>query len=273
MGYKSSPKPDFSEPTHIVYKSMETYLWGDNESGNVRDWIFVSNESLHQIIFGIEPGQNFKHSNEYRTIFGADELLYVLSGVMVINNPETGETHRVTKGNSVFFQKDTWHHAFNYSNDYLQVLEFFSPPPITGTSGIYAKKKTLLKNSLYKRNDYIFPSEEFIYSKAFKIINHNDYIWSLNGPNQEVLIGTIIKTKNLVVKNIKLFPNRITHSLKFNKSTSFLSLDSNIKVMINNGKNFNLNEKDGLYIPANFEFKFKNLNKNEVNLIFCEGLK
>ena len=62
---------------------------------------------------------------------------------MVINNPETGETHRVTKGNSVFFQKDTWHHAFNYSNDYLQVLEFFSPPPITGTSGIYAKKKTI----------------------------------------------------------------------------------------------------------------------------------
>ena len=93
----------------------------------------------------------FKHSEEYRTIFGADELLYVLSGVVIINNPETGETHRINKGESVFFRKDTWHHAFNYSNDFLQVLEFFSPPPSTGTSGLYAKKKKLLKNSKYIR--------------------------------------------------------------------------------------------------------------------------
>ena len=35
-----------------------------------------------------------KHSDQYRTIFGADELMYVLSGVLIINNPETGETHK-----------------------------------------------------------------------------------------------------------------------------------------------------------------------------------
>ena len=272
MAYKPSPKPDFTKPTHIDYKSMETYLWGDSVSGNVKDWIYVSNKSLHQIIFGIEPGKSFKHSNEYRTIFGADELLYVLSGIMVINNPETGETQRVTKGDSVFFEKDTWHHAFNYSNDYLQVLEFFSPPPITGTSGLYAKNKKLLETSTYERKNYFFPSKEFISSKSFKIIKKDNYIWSLDGPKQEVLIGTIIKTKNLVVKNIKLFPNKTTHSLKFDKCTSFLSLDSKIKVTINDGEVFNLNEKDGLYIPSNIDFKLTNLNNFEGNLIFCEGL-
>ena len=141
MTYKPSPKPNFFKPTHIKYNSMDTYMWGDEEAGNVKDWIYVSNESLHQIIFGIEPGGNFKHSDQYRTIFGADELLYVLSGILIINNPETGETHKVLPGESVFFQKDTWHHAFNYSDEYLQVLEFFSPPPITGTSGAYAKEK------------------------------------------------------------------------------------------------------------------------------------
>ena len=273
MTYKPSPKPNFFKPTHIDYNKMETYLWGDNESGNVRDWIFVSNESLHQIIFGIEPGEGFKHSEEYRTIFGADELMYVLSGTMIITNPETGETHRVTKGNSVFFKKDTWHHAFNYSPDYLQVLEYFSPPPLTGTSGMYAKKKKLLENSLYERNNYFYPSKDFIPSKSFRIINQDDYIWSLNGPNQEVLIGTIVKTENLIVKNIKLFPNKVSHSLKFDKCISFLSLDSNIRVSINNEKNFNLNSKDGLYIPSNTEFRFDNLNNHEANLIFCVGIK
>ena len=54
----------------------------------------------------MEPGGNFKHSDQYRTIFGADELLYVLSGILVISNPETGEIHKVNPGESVFFQKD-----------------------------------------------------------------------------------------------------------------------------------------------------------------------
>ena len=88
MTYKPSPKPDFDKPTHIKYDSMETHIWGDDIAGKVKDWIYVSNLSLHQIIFGMGPRGNFKHSDQYRTIFGADELLYVLSGVLIINNPE-----------------------------------------------------------------------------------------------------------------------------------------------------------------------------------------
>ena len=105
MTYKPSPKPDFDKPTHIKYDSMETYIWGDDVAGKVKDWIFVSNLSLHQIIFGMEPRGNFKHSDQYRTIFGADELLYVLSGVLIINNPENGETHKVESGEAVFLEE------------------------------------------------------------------------------------------------------------------------------------------------------------------------
>ena len=33
MTYKPSPKPNFYEPTHIKYKTMETYMWGDDKAG------------------------------------------------------------------------------------------------------------------------------------------------------------------------------------------------------------------------------------------------
>ena len=46
MTYKPSPKPNFHEPTHIEYKKMETYMWGDDEAGKVKDWIYVSNEDM-----------------------------------------------------------------------------------------------------------------------------------------------------------------------------------------------------------------------------------
>ncbi len=39
---------------------------------------------------------------------------------------------------------------------------------------------------------------------SFKILRKNEYIWSLEGVNQETLIATLVKTKNLDVKIINL---------------------------------------------------------------------
>ena len=198
--------------------------------------------------------------------------MYVLSGVLIINNPETGETHKINKGESIFFRKDTWHHAFNYSDDYLQVLEFFSPPPLTGTSGVYAKEKKLLKNCLYKRENYD-SSNNFKNQDTFKIIKKDDLVWSLDGPKQEVLIGTFVNTKFLKVHIIKLLPNQKTHNFKFLKNTTYLSLNNNIKVnIIENNEEYILNKKDGLYLPNNTNFIIENMNDFESNIIFCEGL-
>ena len=273
MTYKPSPKPNFFTPTHIKYRSMDPYMWGDEEAGSVKDWIYVSNESLHQIIFGMDSGGNFKHSNQYRTIFGADELLYVLSGVLVINNPETGETQKINKGESVFFRKDTWHHGFNFSNEYLQVLEFFSPPPITGTSGAYGKKQKLLTNSIYNRNKELSINNSFVNQKSFQIIKEKDYIWSIDGPNQETLVGTLIKTEFLDVKMITLGAFKKSHIFKFNKNTSYLSLDDNLNVNLKNEKiDYNLQKKDGLYFPDLTEFTIENLNDFDARIIVCIGL-
>ena len=52
-------------------------------------------------------------------------------------------------GESAFFRKDTWHHAFSYSTEPLRVLEFFAPPPSQGTSGAYARTRPLLMESKY----------------------------------------------------------------------------------------------------------------------------
>jgi hypothetical protein len=59
-----------------------TYTWGDEGSGEVQDWIYVSSEKIHQLVFGLPPGGVFRHSDEFRTIFAADEVLYVEARVM-----------------------------------------------------------------------------------------------------------------------------------------------------------------------------------------------
>ena len=144
MGYRPSPRPSFDAPTAIRASDAVRHTWGDEEAGFVEDWIYVSSELIHAIVFGLPPGGAFRHSESFRTVFAADELLHVLQGTLVLANPETGEVVRADPGESVFFRRDTWHHGFSYGDDPLRVLEFFAPPPATGTSGAYARTRPYL---------------------------------------------------------------------------------------------------------------------------------
>ena len=87
------------------------------------------------------------------------------------------------------------------------------------------------------------------------------------------MIGNFIKTKFLDVKIIKLLASQKTHNFKFENNTSYLSLNDNIKVRINEEKEqYILSEKDGLYFPAETSFYLENMNDYESSIIFCEGL-
>ena len=143
---------------------------------------------------------------------------------------------------------------------------------MTGTSGLYAKEKKLLEKSIYKREDISFHDNDFKNKNTFKIIKKDNLVWSLEGPSQQVLVGSYVKTEFLNVKLITLLPFQKTHVFKFDNNTSYLSLDDNIVVNINNNQECKLSKKDGLYIPNNNEFTLENKNDYNVEIILCEGL-
>ena len=153
--YRPSPRPSFDAPAHITARSAARHIWGDPVSGEVADWIYVSSQFIHALVFELEPHGSFRHSPDHRTVFAADELLFVLEGVMAIANPETGEVCRVETGESVFFRRDTWHHAFAHGEGPLRVLELFAPPPATGSSGAYSQTRPYLETSRYARDELL----------------------------------------------------------------------------------------------------------------------
>src|SRR4028119_1286749 len=155
MAYKSSPRPVFDGPAPIPYAEVTGHVWGDAESGLVDDWIYESSDKIHQLVFGLPPGEGFRHSESFRTVFAADEVLFVLQGTMAMANPETGEVHLVQRGESVFFRRDTWHHAFAWGGEELRVLEYFAPPPSTGSSGKYAQTRPYVSTPTYERTELI----------------------------------------------------------------------------------------------------------------------
>jgi len=195
VGYKPSPRPSFETPTVIRAADAVRHTWGDEAAGFVEDWIYVSSQQIHVIVFGLEPGGAFRHSDSFRTVFAADELLHVLQGTLVLANPETGEVVRAEPGESIFFRRDTWHHGFSYGDEPLRVLELFAPPPATGTSGAYARTRPYLDESVYAVESVVGnlagarPG-----AGSLRVVRREDSVWRLDC---DVLVGLLISTEHL----------------------------------------------------------------------------
>jgi quercetin dioxygenase-like cupin family protein len=276
MTYKPSPRPTFSEPTHLPFSGVTRHLWGDPVAGEVADWIYVSSDKIHQIIFGLGPRGSFRHSSEFRTIFGADVLYYVLSGLMVIANPQTGEVQRVQPGEAAFFRRDTWHHAYNYSDAPLRVLEYFAPPPSTGTSGAYARTKPLLDQTSYTQDDLLgrwpLARAQIEQERTIHPVREGDLLWRLEGERgYEVLVGLLVATEHLTVGKMLLRPGQHTSIQRHGGDESLYLLEGVLHLFCpeKEGRQwFELNPQDGFYLPAEAPHQYYNLGDQPVTLLF-----
>jgi quercetin dioxygenase-like cupin family protein len=275
MSYRPSPRPTFDRPTHIRFDQVTRHLWGDEQSGQVDDWIYASSEKIHQLVFGLPSGGAFRHSEAYRTIFGADEVLYVLQGVFGCANPETGEVQVAQKGEAVFFRKDTWHHGFSLGTEPLRVLEFYAPPPAKGTSGAYARTKPYLTESRYERPEVFgrFPMEAVALRKAERMIvlRDADLHWRLQGRTQGALVGLYAATDQLTVGRMRLLPGQKS-DLEIHggdEGVYVLSGELNLLAPEAEGQRwFELHPKDGFFVPENVPHQYHNMGAEPAEFLF-----
>lgn len=213
-GYKPSPRPTFDGPAAIPAASVTRHLWGDDGSGLVADWIYVSSGLIHQLVFALPPGGSFRHSDAFRTIFAADVVYVVLSGALLLANPETGEVQRARPGEACFFRRDTWHHAWNDDAEPLRVLEFFAPPPAQGTSGRYAQTKPNLTAPRYGRDDLLgawpMAREQAQATATISVVREADLLWRLEGHETPTPVALLVATEHLTVGRIRLLPGQAT---------------------------------------------------------------
>jgi quercetin dioxygenase-like cupin family protein len=275
MSYKASPRPNFDHPAPIPYASVTRHLWGDEASGEVADWIYVSSGKIHQLVFGLAPGGVFRHSDGYRTVFAADEIYYVLSGTMAISNPETGEVHRVAAGEAAFFRRDTWHHAWSIGSDALRVLEFFAPPPSQGTSGAYARTRPNLVDVRYTQDEWLgrWPMDQAEARRAntIQVVRDADLLWRMEGKGRPVLVGLLAATEHLTVGKIRLLPGQHTEVQTHRGDESLYVLDGTLNVRLRDVDGpswFELAPRDGFFLPEGTAHQYYNVTDQPVELIF-----
>ena len=128
-----------------------------------------------------------------------------MQGALVLANPETGEIVRAEPGESVFFRRDTWHHGFSYGDEPLRVLEFFAPPPATGTSGAYALTQPYLEVSTYADDAFLghLVHPEWSARAVQRAAAPQDEVLRLD---RGVLVGLLVSTEHLTAGTLTVAP-------------------------------------------------------------------
>lgn len=245
-GYKPSPRPTFEAPTLIRAEDAVRHVWGDEEAGLVDDWIYVSSGQIHAIVFGLPQGGAFRHSDSFRTVFAADELLHVLQGTLVLANPETGEVVRAERGESVFFRRDTWHHGFSYGVEELRVLELFAPPPSTGSSGAYARTRPYLEKSVYADDGLLGHIVGAADPQTLRLLRAGEATWRLD---RGVLVGLLASTEHLTAGTLRVLPGQASVEESHDGDELLYALSGQMRVITSDVEAV-LAPGDGFYVPA-----------------------
>ncbi len=195
---RPTPRPVFDRPTVLPAWDRSRHVWGDSESGFVFDRVHLSSEMLHVLEFSMPPGGRFGHSPDNPTIFAADELLYVLEGVLMLSDPSTGETQRAVAGEAVFFRRDTWHHGRAAGDEGVRVLEFFSPTPATGASSAYGRTQPYLErtSTVDQRLLGSWPMASGQIEHRLTPVREHDVAWATRGALE---LGFLAATEHLTV--------------------------------------------------------------------------
>jgi quercetin dioxygenase-like cupin family protein len=255
----SSPRPTFAGPALIRRGEVTRHVWGDPDSGEVFDWIYASTDLVHMLVFGLAPGGAFRHSEAYRTVFAADEVLHVLEGTLVIADPQTGEVERVATGESVFFRRDTWHHAFALGPSPLRVLELFAPPPAAGASSAYAREQPYLETSRYADDSLLgqwppaAPRE-----RRLHVLRPPEVLWRRD---LDVLVGVLVSTEQLTVATLEVGPGEVARAHEHGGDEVLMALDGPLWVRAWHGDAvhvFELEPEDVCYLPAGSRHEYRN---------------
>ena len=264
-----SPRPTFDGPTAIPYSAAVRYLWGDDVSGEVSDWIYASTDLIHMLVWALPPGGKCLHSDTHRTVFGADVTYVVLGGTLVLANPETGEVKVAEAGEAVLFRRDTWHHIFSHGLEQLRVLEFFAPPPSTGTSRKYAQTRPPLDDVRHANDALLghWPLE-----RPEPTLHHrtkSDILWRRDG---DALVGITVSTEHLTVGTISLLPGQHSEPEEHGGDETIYILDGvlNVRTWSTDGSSgwHELHPGDGFYCPAGTSHRYSNIGDGIVRAAF-----
>lgn len=140
------PFPPDEKRFVVITRDMELSTLYGFEGTQVECKRFVSTDKLTLSQWTLPPGTHYEPAGQHN--FG-DELYYILEGDPIAFNPETGDTHQLQAGDTLYTPQGTRHQIFNFTSGVVIAIGVVAPkiwaPDKMGTKVPPVKKPKFYK--------------------------------------------------------------------------------------------------------------------------------
>jgi hypothetical protein len=268
-GIAGYPEVAFDEP-HLTRRSETVrYTWGDDQSGQTSDWIYVSMEDVSQVVFGMPSGARYRQSDDFRDAYDSDILWRLLSGEVVIADPDTGEVGRAVAGESFFFEGEMRRFVYSIGAEPARLLEFSVPSAIESVR--HARRYTdsgvvrLAQDEFLGRWPHALREQQE--SSRIHVLRPEHKLWRLS--DREIPVGVLVSTPRLTAGEIRLRPGEVTETLSHSGPSTVFVQSGLLSVQLPSlGRWLEGAAWDGAYLPPRTEHRFHNPGSASTTLLF-----
>lgn len=195
----------------VRYQDARHYLWGDATSGQVKDWYYGNSPNIHMAMFSLPPGGIWRHSDQHKSYYYADECYLLLAGELTIHNPETGDVAVVRAGESLHFRERTWHYGYNFTGVETVIICTFAPVPddISSAAEMAATVPPLAEVKL-RRDDLLagFPWNrgEAERTNRFQVLPPAEWLPIIVGTERPIRVDLMVATEKQTSGLFHLIP-------------------------------------------------------------------
>ncbi len=271
---------NFDKPTLVRRSEAVRFLWGDEGSHYVPDLIYGRGERLAGLIFRLTPGEYFRTSNTWRTLYDQDRFYYVVCGELTIQDPETGDVAVAKAGEAIYWAGARYHFGYNCNFEDTMVLDWYAPQE--RDASIPEIESSATKRQLAKRID---AREDLIGNWPAKAaadrsmretqgrvmaVRQSDALSIMHGDKNPVRIDILASSKNLTGGTIELRPSIMSDPEVHGGDETVFALDGTVHVYLPDSFDlFELHPLDCLYLPEGTRHQYANPGAKLAKLAFC----
>ncbi|MDA2928238.1 cupin domain-containing protein [Acidobacteria bacterium AH-259-G07] len=261
------------EPTLLRYNDVPRWLWGDEKSGQVADWLYTTSDKIHFIMFSLRPGAYWRHSNSFKPTYDADEGYYILQGSLTLHNPQTGEVCVAKQGDVLHFRRNTWHYGYNFTTGETLVLEAFAPVP-AGISPDELSRSAPPPEKIQDRRyelmqNWPWNTQEASEGETIKVLRPSDWLHIIQGDAPPVRVSLFVSTDRLTMGMFTLLPGSTSDPETHSGDEVAVVIEGRVNIYLpETGSWFELHPRDGFFTPEGVRHSYYNMSDRLATLVF-----
>lgn len=270
----------FDKPTLVRRGEAVRFLWGDDKAHYVPDLIYGRGERIAGLIYKLAPGEYFRTSETWRTIYDQDRYYYVVCGELTIQDPETGDIAVAKAGEAVYWHGARYHFGYNFNFEETLVLDWYAPPERASNVPeiVHSATKKQLKERIDGREDLLtnWPSgasaDRAMRQKEGRVttLRRADALPFILGEQAPVRMDIFVSSLNLTAGVFDLRPSIMSDPETHGGDETLFALEGAVHVYLPDSYDwFELHPLDCLYLPEGTRHQYANTGSALARAAFC----